>query len=264
MGLFSKETCCFCGKEVGMMSRTKLADGNYICNDCRYLTHPFIRIDRLDREQVTALMQEMEASEAHFQQVKWRETTRRHGADTWTFYDNIETGEFALYSPETKRYKNHFVYDMALVRPYNRSEAALGTRLTPLTVNEIKSSITLTQKESGGNPDGWVLHIPYFPEHVNIDIKFPAGMKESDVRYVYQSIRDIIGNVNPASRERLDRNREMQNINLTHTANKVLGAMLKGQGTEGVVQAVEQGIKTSNDIDEGKVRKGLFGRLKKS
>lgn len=34
MGLFSKEECCFCGNQVGMLSRKKLADKNYICKDC--------------------------------------------------------------------------------------------------------------------------------------------------------------------------------------------------------------------------------------
>ena len=263
MGLFSKESCCFCGKEVGLMSRTKLVDGNYICDECKHLTHPFIRIDHLNRDKVASLMQEMEENEAHFQATNWRERKRRHGADTWIFYDNYETGEFALYSPETKRYKNHFVYDMAMVRPFDRALANSDMRLPLLTQQQYKDSITLTQKEMGGKPDGWVMHIPYFREDMNIDIKFPAAMKEDDVRYVFDSARQIIGNVNPASKDRIERQREMQGINMTQTANKILGAVLSGKGTEGVVKAVEQGIEMNQDIEEGKVKKGLFGRLKK-
>jgi hypothetical protein len=88
-------------------------------------------------------------------------------------------------------------------------------------------------------------------------------MKEDDARYVYDSARQMIGNVNPASKDRIERQREMQGINMTQTANKILGAVLSGKGTEGVVKAVEQGIEMNQDIEEGKVKKGLFGRLKK-
>ncbi|MDO4961858.1 MAG: DUF4428 domain-containing protein [Eubacteriales bacterium] len=34
MGLFDKVNCCICGAKVGMLTRMKLADGNYICDDC--------------------------------------------------------------------------------------------------------------------------------------------------------------------------------------------------------------------------------------
>ena len=33
-GLFSKEACVCCGKEVGALSRTKLKDGAFVCSDC--------------------------------------------------------------------------------------------------------------------------------------------------------------------------------------------------------------------------------------
>ena len=60
MGLFSKEACCFCGKEVGLMSRSKLSSGEYICTDCKYKTHPFLRVDHRNKQQVEDLMAEME------------------------------------------------------------------------------------------------------------------------------------------------------------------------------------------------------------
>ncbi len=34
MALFSKQSCEHCGNTAGMMTRTKLADGKYICYDC--------------------------------------------------------------------------------------------------------------------------------------------------------------------------------------------------------------------------------------
>lgn len=34
MGLFSKEVCIICGQEAGVMSRTKMNNGTYICSNC--------------------------------------------------------------------------------------------------------------------------------------------------------------------------------------------------------------------------------------
>ncbi len=34
MGLFSKEKCILCGTEVGPLVRTKMNDGNFLCNNC--------------------------------------------------------------------------------------------------------------------------------------------------------------------------------------------------------------------------------------
>lgn len=49
MGLFSKEECCFCGNKVGMLSRKKLADKNYICKDCEKNCSAFIEASRYDK-----------------------------------------------------------------------------------------------------------------------------------------------------------------------------------------------------------------------
>ncbi|MCR4656157.1 MAG: SHOCT domain-containing protein [Lachnospiraceae bacterium] len=35
MGLFKKEECVLCGGKAGLLTRTKLVNGDYICGDCR-------------------------------------------------------------------------------------------------------------------------------------------------------------------------------------------------------------------------------------
>ena len=40
-------------------------------------------------------------------------------------------------------------------------------------------------------------------------------------------------------------------------------AAIKGEGTEEIAQKLEEGIETSKDIDAGKVKRGLFGKLKR-
>lgn len=46
MGLFSKETCYFCNKDVGMLGRKKLHDSNFICKDCEKNCSAFLEVSR--------------------------------------------------------------------------------------------------------------------------------------------------------------------------------------------------------------------------
>ena len=50
MALFSKEPCAFCGKEVGMMSRSKMSSKDYVCDDCCKKGNPFARVDHLTKD----------------------------------------------------------------------------------------------------------------------------------------------------------------------------------------------------------------------
>ena len=67
MGLFSKEACTFCGKEVGMMHRSKLATKEYICSDCRRKTNAFARMDYTSREAAQRMMDTLADESARYQ-----------------------------------------------------------------------------------------------------------------------------------------------------------------------------------------------------
>ena len=56
----------------------------------------------------------------------------------------------------------------------------------------------------------------------------------------------------------MDRKNRMQVRNLGDTAMEVLKAAAKGESVE---EAVKKGIETANDIEEGKVKQGFFGKL---
>ena len=264
MGLFSKETCAFCGKEVGMMHRSKLQGGDFICTDCKYLTHPFIRIDNLNKESAKAVMEEVARDESFFQAANFRETTRRAAGKRYTFYDDYDAGLFALHTPETEKYKNHPIFYMMMVRPFDRNLAfslqqGNTTAMPALSKSQYEAMITLEEKKNAdGSPDGWVMKMPYFREHMNIEIRFPQNMKEDDVKYWYSTVRTIIVNYN-TSTARL----KMHQTNLYQTAGAVLKAAIKGEGTDASEDMVKEGIETANGINDGTVKRGLFGRLKK-
>jgi len=270
MGLFSKEACAFCGKEVGVMHRTKVAGGDYLCTDCKYLTHPFIRNDKLNVEQTRALMEETARDEAYFQSVKWdKPYDISGGGKRFIFYYNAESKEFALSTPETLKYRNHPVFQISMVRPYDKSQAWFleqdnARPLPPLTREQYKSMITLTEhKGADGKLEGWVMYIPYFREHMNIELKIPATVNERNVKLFHSGIQSIIANCNTSANEQAVKNMKMQQTNAAQTASSMLKAAIRGEGTEGVAEKLKEGMETANDINEGKVKRGLFGRLKK-
>ena len=128
-----------------------------------------------------------------------------------------------------------------------------------LSKSQYEAMITLEAKKSAdGSPDGWVMKMPYFREHMNIEIRFPQNMKEDDVKYWYSTVRTISVNYN-TSTARL----KMHQTNLYQTAGSVLKAAIKGEGTEAIEEKVKEGIETAQGINEGTVKRGLFGRLKK-
>lgn len=266
MGLFSKEACVFCGKEVGMMHRSKMAGGDYICTDCKFLTHPFIRIDKVNQETAKTIMDQVAQDEARFQSVNWDKVVRHSISKNYVFYYSMDTGEFALQTPETEKYKNHAIYYMTMVRPYDKNlEWSMNqgntARFPALSKQQYADMITLKEnKDSDGKITGWEMYIPYFREHMDITIKFPGNTKESEVTGFHQQVVNIIGGYNTSV---VGQKIQMQQTNAMQTASAVLKAALKGEGEEGIAEKIREGIDTANDIEEGKVKRGLFGRLKK-
>ena len=266
MGLFSKEACAFCGKEVGVMHRSKMSDKNYICTDCKFLTHPFIRIDKVSTEEAQALMDEVARDEEYFQTVNWDKIIRHSPTKNYVFYFSRDTGEFAFHTPETEKYKNHPIFQMIMVRPFDRNlvrsiEDGTAGRLQPLTADQYRSLITLKEKKnSEGKIEGWEMYIPYLREDMDISIDFPGNTKESEVRGFYDQVVNTIVGFNTGT---VQRRETMHQINAAKTAGSVLKAALKGEDAESIAAKLQEGMETSEGIDTGKVKRGLFGGLKK-
>ena len=50
--IFGKKQCAFCGEECGVMSRDKLADGQYICGNCRRQCSRYMDVYNKTKEQI--------------------------------------------------------------------------------------------------------------------------------------------------------------------------------------------------------------------
>ena len=114
--LFSKQNCCFCDKEVGVMGRKKLHDKNYICSDCEKNCSAYIEVSNFDKDFIQEHMEYMKKQnslyQSEFEPLDKKQKERFvSGWDGIIFTDSI--GMFEVISPKynKKNVKELFRYD---------------------------------------------------------------------------------------------------------------------------------------------------------
>ena len=55
MGLFDAKVCKHCGAKIGMVGKTKLTDGNYLCSKCTKGTTYYINLSNNSYEEFIEL-----------------------------------------------------------------------------------------------------------------------------------------------------------------------------------------------------------------
>ncbi|MBQ6486553.1 DUF4428 domain-containing protein [Candidatus Saccharibacteria bacterium] len=115
--LFSKQACEICKKEVGALSRTKLKDKTYICNDCRKNTSILFEPHLNDLEETKKHLAHMEEMDQLYKEKveplsdKEIDFCGHHGSYKIGFVDSIKM--FFIITPQTKKKnkKELFAYD---------------------------------------------------------------------------------------------------------------------------------------------------------
>lgn len=117
MGLFSKETCEFCGKEAGLLGRKKLSDKKYICKDCEKNCSAFMEPSRFDTEYLKKHMEYMKKEDEVYK--KAFETIDKDRKDRIVhegYYGIVFADEIAMFEvvdpkADKKNFKELFRYD---------------------------------------------------------------------------------------------------------------------------------------------------------
>jgi len=115
--MFSKQTCAFCGNEVGALSRKKLHDGNYICKECEKNCSAFIDPSRFDTEFIKQHMEYMKKQDIlykkEFETLDKKQRARfvHEGYYGLEFADEIAMFEVIDPKANKKNYKELFRYD---------------------------------------------------------------------------------------------------------------------------------------------------------
>lgn len=56
---FGKQTCAFCGQEVGMLKRDKIKNDEFICSDCKRTCSRYIQVYRFTKDELLGHMEYM-------------------------------------------------------------------------------------------------------------------------------------------------------------------------------------------------------------
>ena len=121
-GTFGKQTCAFCGNEVGMLKRTKIKNKEFICNDCGYGCSHYIQKYRYTKDELLGHMEYMKRQDKLYNEivgVPSRVIPTVSDKQGIEFYD--EHGMFHIYDRRYERnYKKElFRYDqVAKYEPY--------------------------------------------------------------------------------------------------------------------------------------------------
>ena len=175
MGLFSKESCAFCGTEVGALKRSKLATKEFICNDCKRKTNYFARMSYTSRDAAQRMMdtlgQEAADFEASFDAAEGRFARAERSFNTWDlgskrvhYRCNTTTGAFQINMSEMSRYEHMPVFWFDRMLPYEfKSEGDFFSDMRRSEVMDAGADYVEVDVTKGD--DGKVIHcmltIPY-------------------------------------------------------------------------------------------------------
>ena len=115
--LFSKQTCAFCGSQVGAMSRKKMQDKNFICKECQKNCSAFLEPSAFDTEYLKKHMEYMKKQDILYKKEfetldkKKKERFVNEGYYGLVFADEIAMFEVIDPKANKKNYKELFRYD---------------------------------------------------------------------------------------------------------------------------------------------------------
>lgn len=171
--LFSKQTCTFCGKEVGALSRKKLRDQNYICKECEKNCSAFLDPAAFDTEYLKQHMEYMKKQDVlyskEFEPIdkKQKERIVHEGYYGICFADDIAMFEVIDPKASKRNYKELFRYDQ--IKDYeiyavNNTSSEQGAKKYSEVGVKIKMSCQIGPEAVGQSEVERKLSHPYVSE----------------------------------------------------------------------------------------------------
>ena len=161
---FGKQGCAFCGREVGMMRRTKLKDKEYICNDCGYGCSRFIQKYRFTKDELHEHMKYMKRQAALYEKMEGKYSLvipTATNKESIEFYDDFGMFRIRNMDADKKYAKELFRYDqVAKYEPYleesepneEGKEKEFGECGVDITLLPMRGEIYSTQKQLRAHP----------------------------------------------------------------------------------------------------------------
>jgi len=194
---FGKQTCAFCGKEVGMMGRDKIKNDEFICSDCKRTCSRYIQVYRLTKDELLGHMEYMKRQGKLVESMENLKARRvpSAGRQGILFYD--EAGMFRIYDvDQDHRYAMEMIrYDqVAKYEPYI-DEAEPDEPGKEKIFGECGVKITLVggMDDLTRMPKGLRAH-PYITQEITVKVNDrDKHMGELDVNQIISHFNSIFG-----------------------------------------------------------------------
>jgi len=257
-----------------MLKRSKLATKEFICNECRRKTNYFARMDYTSKEAAQKMMDTLAQEEADFEAsfdeaegrfARAERSFRRYelGGKRVEYRCNTARGGFQLYMDEMSRYEHTPVFWFSSMMPYeHRPEGEVFADMRRHGAEDAGAEYVRVEKsEAASGKPQYTLIIPYDDICIK-EIRIEDEVDDDDEARGFYELADRINGDRRAwlgkAEFDMERKNEMQIRNLGDTAAAALKAAITGGG---VKEAVKNGIEMANDIEEGNVKQGFFGKL---
>ncbi len=195
---FGKQTCALCGSECGVMHRSKIKGGEYICNICERQCSEYIRVSEMTKDEVAGHIEYMKRQEKLYQDVFEKAKTETYPSafhnEAICFSD--ELGMFTVLKRSNPKNKvNHELFRYDQVASYERYEEkeAPSEPGKPETVKEIGVKIRLLNAQDHVELDDKKSAKGLRP-HPYIKREFKVVLHKSDKETDYSD--NIIGHFN--------------------------------------------------------------------
>ena len=197
-GTFGKQTCAFCGSEVGMLKRTKIKNKEFICNDCKRTCSRFIQVYRMTKDELLGHMEYMKLQERLYNEVLGdpsRVVPSASSEQSIEFYDDFGMFRIRDNDYDGRYTKELFRYDqVAKYEPFCR-ESEPEEPGKPKVFDECGVIISLVgcNTDLSAMPKGLRAH-PYITDEIEIVVnKRDKHIGELDVAHIISHFDYIFG-----------------------------------------------------------------------
>ena len=170
---FGKQTCAFCGQEVGMLKRDKIKNDEFICSDCKRTCSRYIQVYRLTKDELLGHMEYMKRQGKLVESISALRGYRIPSASRQgiIFYD--EVGMFRVYnSDKDDKYPMEMIrYDqVAKYEPYCiETEPTEPGKEKEFKEGGVKITLVGGQTDLSRMPKGLRAH-PYITGEITIQL----------------------------------------------------------------------------------------------
>lgn len=194
---FGKQTCAFCGNEVGMMKRDKIKNDEFICSDCKRTCSRYIQVYRMTKDELLGHMEYMKRQGKLVESMEGLKARRvpSAGRQGILFYD--EAGMFRIYDADKDhRYAMEMIrYDqVAKYEPY-LDEAEPDEPGKEKVFGECGVKLTLVggMDDLSQMPKGLRAH-PYITQEITVKVNDrDKHIGELDVNQIISHFNTIFG-----------------------------------------------------------------------